>query len=250
MRHLPLALSLALLSACTVRYEWPPVQPSPVPTAVPVPTVRPSPVPVDVRLLTAGRMVLRVDASRFQPAAPAPDGKQLDVYTLATLVQTAPAKHFLDVPALELNLRGTSAELCKASPCGRTALGITARYSASTRHDNAEPDESKHKGEGIRPHQRLPIGTSPLFDVIVTWRPGLLEVCSPVKCWQTARGTEAVAFGWATEGIPRLPDGRFGVGWNYLEIWQALVYGARAWIASWEDARAESRVSAVDAAVY
>ena len=240
MNRLPLLLLIPLLlTACppppipcppncpppaTATPTNPPTWPTPRPTATPSPTVRPTAVPpVQVQQLTRGRALVRLDLRGFVPTP----GQ--DYFVLSSLMWSGTDKH---APALELSVRGTEAAPCLALPCGPSRLGLVARFSGDIANDGKLAGEGKPEssfcGEGVKYSARLPIGPSPLVDVLLEWDPSGVLVTTPTN-----------AFRWLKQGSPRVGFGAFfvpvpsppkGIGWGYGP---ALVLG-RASLLSWE----------------
>lgn len=233
MKRLILALLIPLLSACIptpqpCQAPCPESSPTPRPSpATPIPTASPTAQPtavppVQVQQLTRGRALVRLDLRGFVPPP------NQDYFVLATLMWSGTDKH---APALELSVRGTEAEPCLAFPCGASKLGLVARFSGDVANDGKLAGEGKPEssfcGEGIKYSARLPIGPSPLVDVLVEWDPSGVLVTTPTN-----------AFRWLKQGSPRVGFGAFfvpvpsppkGIGWGYGP---ALVLG-RASLLSW-----------------
>lgn len=220
----PLAiLALALLCACIDIY--PPTLPAP-PTPPPIVQPTPTPPPVLPAYMRQGLIRVRVDLSRFVPAPP------LDYYALGIAWAVEDGRSM----GIELSIRGTTEELCEARPCGMeaglpTRLGLVARMSSDLQHDRSEPDEHKHRGEGINAHRRLALGSARVFDVELELTGSQVVVRTPVDAAVLARGASALAVEhWAAPLPPRAAWG----SWWAREPWTVQAHGGAAELLAWE----------------
>lgn len=213
----PTALKTALPSATQT--------PGPTLTATPTPVFQGTPMPVPEKA-TEGKAVMRFDLTGFNPSPP------LDYYAAAYLLwEELLACKKPEKPALELSIRGLSQEPCLKSPCGPDALGIVARYSANIKYDGTGIPEHDMCGEGINYSRRLPIGSSPIFDVVVSWGPGFVRVEGPTGAsWTAAQGADSPGFGVFVEGIVCPPR---GIGWA-REPWSLQTHGGNASLKAWQ----------------
>lgn len=210
-----------LVVGCQLPAPCPACYPTPRPTATPAPVPTAVP-PVLPYQSTSGRAVVRLDLTRFRPAPP------LDYYAIGTLLWL-PATRSPTTPALELSVRGLSAELCQRSPCGASSLGIVARWSANIAHDGNEPDEHRHCGAGVGFSRRLPVGPGPLVDIVVEWGPGFVRVSAGGSSWTSTQGAAGPGFGVVAIGVPNPPR---GIGWS-RSPWELQAHGGRARLVDW-----------------
>lgn len=194
-----------------------PICPPAEPTATPTPG-EPTPRPSESPTPPVSAIPYRSGVARYLLSdVLRPDYASLDYWAVLTMGWSDPGLWRANRPALELSLRGTAPAPCLTSPCGPSAVGLVARWSANVEADNTQPDEDLHCGDGINYHRRLaigPLGPGDSVVVEVEWEPSRVRVCTPVDCWESGRVPPDSA-GFAT-WVPGVPE-----DWDYWarEAW-------------------------------
>lgn len=209
------------------------------PTATSTPTSPPAgPTPFQT---TGGRALFDLDLSGFEPIS------SLDSYAFLTLCWNAPQPPTRPTTdCVQLGLRGLMMPPCVAKPCGG-AMAVEVRASSNLYYDGFDIDpntpgtqlrpESQMCGEGTRPAQWLPLGTSAngVFPIAVSWGQafGGVRVETQVAAVTMAQGLQRPGLGWWIEGIP-CEGNKCGIGWTYKREWTAQSHGASVVARSWQ----------------